>query len=153
NMSLGSNGQDPALAQEIAKATSAGYLFVVAAGNSRINACNVSPAMLKAAVTVGGTNVSDRRDPGYSNFGSCVTIFAPGTDIYSAFNSSDQAYSRMTGTSMAAPHVAGVAALGLGQNPGYSPGQVLTCLLQDASMGRLTGVGSQSPNTMAHVSQ
>lgn len=153
NLSLGSNGQDPALAQEIAKATSAGFTFVAAAGNSRIDACRVSPAMLKSTITVGGTNRDDRRDASYSNFGSCVTLFAPGTDIYSASNASDQAFSRMSGTSMAAPHVAGVIALILGQNPGYSPTQVMTCLLEDASMGRLTGVGTGSPNTMAHVSQ
>ncbi|WP_344138472.1 S8 family peptidase [Luedemannella flava] len=151
NMSLNSRGQDPALAQEIAKATAAGFLFVVAAGNTRSNACHYSPGMLKAAVTVGATTIRDSRDSGYSNFGSCVTIFAPGTNIYSAWNRSDQAYSRSNGTSMAAPHVAGAAALILGQNPNYTPGQVSTCLFQDASVGRLSSVGTESPNQMLYI--
>jgi subtilisin family serine protease len=152
NMSLGADGNDPALVAGIQKSVQRGYNYAVAAGNSHMNACEVSPALSTYVITVGATTSSDSRDTSYSNYGKCVNIFAPGTNIYSASYQSDTAYSTMSGTSMASPHVAGAEALVLGQNPNYSPRQVADCLSRDATQGQLSSVGSGSPNRLLHVS-
>jgi subtilisin family serine protease len=151
NMSLGSNGWDPAMASGISKAVSAGYSFAVAAGNSRTDACAISPALLNNVMTVGATKDNDSRDTSYSNYGKCVNIFAPGTNIKSASNQSDTGYALMSGTSMASPHVAGAAALVLGQNPNYSPQQVATCLRRVGTSNELSSIGSGSPNLLLRV--
>jgi subtilisin family serine protease len=152
NMSLGSDGWDPAMATAIQKSVSAGFNYVVAAGNAHSNACDISPALLQNVITVGATNSNDSRDTSYSNYGSCLNIFAPGTNIYSAYNQSDSGYATMSGTSMASPHVAGAVALVLGQNPNYSPRQVADCLLRASTQNTLSSVGSGSPNRLLYVS-
>jgi len=126
--------------------------YAVAAGNAHTDACDISPALLNNVMTVGATKDNDSRDTSYSNYGKCVNIFAPGTNIKSASNQSDSGYALMNGTSMASPHVAGAAALVLGQNPKYSPAQVARCLKQVGTTGKLSNVGSGSPNLLLRVS-
>ncbi len=136
NMSLG-GGKSKALDQAVDKLVAANIPVVVAAGNrtkaffDSYNACNVSPASNKNAITVGATDINDNR-AGYSYFGKCTDIFAPGTRIKSAWIGSDDATNTISGTSMATPHVAGVIALYLQENPNRTP-QELKNELRDRS--------------------
>jgi len=124
-----------------------GVVVVVAAGNENQNACNVSPARVSGAMTVGSTTSSDWRS-NFSNFGSCVNIFAPGSSIRSTWHTSNTATNTISGTSMAAPHVAGVAAMWLSANPGASPAQIRNAIYNRATTNRLSGIGSGSPNRL-----
>ena len=101
NMSLG-GGLSSSLNQAVADAVNAGVIMVVAAGNENQNACNVSPASEPLAITVGSTTSSDARS-GFSNYGSCVNVWAPGSSITSACYTSDTATCIKSGTSMASP--------------------------------------------------
>jgi len=148
NMSLG-GGASSALDNAVNGAANAGVTMVVAAGNEGQNACNVSPARASQAFTVGSTTNSDSRS-GFSNHGSCVDIWAPGSNITAAWHTSYSATNTISGTSMAAPHVAGVAALYLGLNPSASRQQVEYALVDNASTGRLSGIGSGSPNRLLY---
>lgn len=109
NMSLGGSASQ-SLDDAVSASISKGITYVVAAGNENQDACNVSPARIKAAITVGATDRYDNR-ASFSNYGSCVDVFAPGDGIKSAYHTGDSATATMSGTSMAAPHVAGVVAL------------------------------------------
>lgn len=121
----------------VAGAVEAGAVFVVSAGNNHENACEQSPASSNRAITVGGTGNDD--EPGfYSNYGTCVDIFAPGSDIESAWYRSDSDTNLQSGTSMAVPHVAGVAALILEENPEFSPDQVWQQLNTTATLNTLS---------------
>lgn len=113
NMSLG-GGRSRALDQAVDKAVEGGVLFSVAAGNDGKDACNYSPAASKNSITAGATASNDYLAY-FSNHGSCVDVFAPGKDIQSAWIGSNKATNTISGTSMAAPHVCGVAALLLSQ--------------------------------------
>jgi subtilisin family serine protease len=148
NMSLG-GGASSALDTSVQNSINAGVTFVVAAGNENQNACNVSPSRLAAAITVGSTTSSDARSS-FSNFGTCVDIFAPGSSITSAWYTSDTATSSISGTSMASPHVAGVAALYLQGNTGALPATVRNAITSTATSGRLTGIGTGSPNLLLY---
>lgn len=128
----------------------AGIFYAVAAGNLNANACNTSPARAANAYTVGATTSTDARSS-FSNFGTCLKIFAPGSSITSAGHTSDTATAVMNGTSMASPHVAGAAVLALQENPGQTPAQVATTLTNRATTNVLTSIGTGSPNRLLFI--
>ena len=146
NMSLG-GGVSTALDNAVSNAIASGVTFAIAAGNSNANACNFSPARVATAITVGATTRSDARSS-FSNFGTCVDIFAPGSGITSAWATSNTATNTISGTSMATPHVAGVAALYLATHPTASPSTVRNAIVNASTTGRLSGIGSGSPNRL-----
>jgi subtilisin family serine protease len=146
NMSL-SGGGNTSLDNAVAASIAAGVTYAVSAANYNTSACGYSPARLPAAITVGSTTSSDARSS-FSNYGSCVDIFAPGSSILSAGNSSDGATSTKSGTSMSSPHVAGAAALLLEEDPSRGPAQVAGLLDSRATQNVISNVGSGSPNQL-----
>lgn len=146
NMSLG-GGASSALDTAVTNAVNDGVTFAVAAGNENQNACNVSPARAAAAITVGSTTTTDARSS-FSNFGTCVDIFAPGSSITSAWRTSDTATNTISGTSMATPHVTGVAALFLETNPTASPATVTAAIINSSTPNKVTSAGTGSPNRL-----
>ncbi|MDZ5622902.1 S8 family peptidase [Nocardioides sp. HM23] len=148
NMSLGgpfSNAVNTAVANSIAD----GVSFVVAAGNDNIDACTVSPASAPAALTVGATTYTDAR-ASYSNWGTCLDLFAPGSQVLSTYATSDSGLHIENGTSMASPHVAGVVATYLQANPAASPATVANAVLNSATPDKVTNVGVGSPNRLLY---
>ncbi len=131
NMSLGGNIILSEIEDAIDDAVAVGIVVVVAAGNSAMDACEQTPAFVPLAITVGASNMDDTRAD-FSNFGDCVDIYAPGVDIVSAYHTGDAEYAYAAGTSMAAPHIAGVAALYLEANPTWTPAQVWNAMRDDA---------------------
>src|SRR5262245_27230090 len=148
NMSLG-GGISTALDNAVNNSINSGVSYAIAAGNSNANACNSSPARVAAANTVGATTSTDARSS-FSNFGTCVDIFAPGSSITSAWNTSDTATNTISGTSMATPHVAGVIALYLQTNPGAQPAAVTQALVNNATTGHVSNPGTGSPNRLLY---
>jgi len=132
SMSLGGRGADQGWTPVLKMATDAGVVIVVAAGNSVENACGFSPAFAEAAITVGATSRDNQRG-WYSNFGSCVNIMAPGSNIISTWGTSDNAQQDNTGTSMACPHVSGAAALVLETDNRMTVAQVRARIMDNAS--------------------
>jgi subtilisin family serine protease len=149
NMSLG-GGASTSLDRAVQNSIRAGVTYVLAAGNEGRSACYVSPARVREAITVGATGSYDSRS-GYSNYGPCVDIFAPGTGIRSAWGSGDTAAVSISGTSMAAPHVAGAAALYLMAHPRATPAEVDAGLRNAATTNRLTNIGTGSPNRLLYT--
>jgi len=149
NMSLG-GGASTALDNAVANSIASGVTYALAAGNSRANACNTSPARVASAITVGATTSSDAR-ASYSNYGTCLDIFAPGSSITSAWYTGSTATNTISGTSMASPHVAGAAALVLGASPSSTPAQVRNTLVGSATPNVVTSAGTGSPNRLLYV--
>ena len=151
NMSLG-GGASTTLDNAVANAIASGVTFAIASGNGNflgigVNACNVSPARVAAALTVGATDKTDKR-ASFSNYGTCLDLFAPGVSITSSWYSNDTATNTIGGTSMASPHVAGVAALYLQGNPSATPATVASALIANATTGKVTSPGTGSPNRL-----
>ncbi|MEJ7623861.1 MAG: S8 family serine peptidase [Pyrinomonadaceae bacterium] len=148
NMSLG-GGASAALDTAVNNSINAGVSYAVAAGNSNVDACGSSPARAAAAITVGSTTNTDARSS-FSNFGTCLDIFGPGSSITSSWFTSDTATNTISGTSMASPHVAGVVALYLGQNGHQAPSIVRDALVNNSTTGVVTTAGTGSPNRLLY---
>ncbi len=150
NMSLG-GGASQAIDDAIRASISAGVTYVVAAGNENQDACLGSPARVPTAITVGSTTNQDVRSS-FSNFGTCVDIFAPGSDILSTWHTSTSATQTISGTSMASPHVAGVVALMLARSPQMTPLEVTNELILRSRTAKLTNIGVGSLNRLLATS-
>ncbi len=158
NMSLGtSTGRDTTIENAVTNSINSGVVYAVSAGNGVGNglgipqdACGFSPAATPAALTVSATDNTDTR-ASWANTGTCVDIFAPGVNTLSTWYTSNTATQTESGTSMAAPHVTGSAALYLAANPSATPAQVASALTSNATAGVVKSPGSGSPNKLLYV--
>jgi subtilisin family serine protease len=149
NMSLGGVGS-VTLDDAVQDSINAGITYSISAGNANSDACNQSPARLPAAITVAATDNTDTRWAN-SNYGNCVDIFAPGVSISSAYFSSDTTTARMTGTSMAAPHATGLAALKLAADTSLTPAQIQDSIIADSTPGTVINAGPGSPDQLLYL--
>jgi len=149
NMSLG-GAASSSLDSAVENLYNNGYVMVVAAGNSNTDACTSSPARTSNAITVAATDNTDTR-ASYSNYGSCVDIFAPGSQINSSWIGSNTATKVLNGTSMATPHVAGVVAELLQSTPTATPQTITSNLLNQATSDVVKNP-SGSPNRLLYKS-
>lgn len=149
NMSLSGSYYAP-LNTALQNSMNAGITYVVAAGNESTDACSRSPASERTAITVGATTTSDARGS-YSNYGTCVDLFAPGSAITSTWNTGPNSTAVLTGTSMATPHVAGLVANFLQTHPNASPAFVQDIIVSNVSQKKLSNIGTGSPNHLAYA--
>jgi subtilisin family serine protease len=155
NMSLG-GGASTALDNAVANSIASGVTYGIAAGNGNQagvgqDACKTSPARVASAITVGATDKTDTK-PKWSNYGTCVDIFGPGVGITSSWYTSTTATNTISGTSMATPHVVGVAALYAATHPGATPQQVRDALVAAATVSVVKSAGTGSPNRLLFTS-
>ncbi|WP_412543453.1 S8 family serine peptidase [Longispora sp. K20-0274] len=153
SVGCGSRCSSDSLDNAVKDIIASGVQFVQAAGNNNDDSCYFSPQRVPAAITVGNSTSADARytGSGQSNYGSCLDLWAPGTNIVSASYSSNTGTATMTGTSMASPHTAGAVALYLGVNPNATPQQVRDALVNNGSTGKLTGIMTGSPNVLLYT--
>ncbi|MBA2944641.1 S8 family peptidase [Streptomyces himalayensis] len=149
NMSLGGPAS-PQLDAAVRNSIASGVTYTVAAGNEGLPAFLDSPARVQEAITVGATDKKDAR-ASFSNWGARLDLFAPGVDITSASYADDTGRATFSGTSMAAPHAAGAAALYLADHAWASPAEVSKALVDRAVSGRVTGALPGSPNKLLQV--
>ncbi|MFD4526385.1 S8 family peptidase [Streptomyces sp. NPDC058470] len=149
NLSLG-GGASTTLDTAVSNSIASGVTYAIAAGNSNANASSYSPARVATAITVGATTSTDAR-ASYSNYGSILDIFAPGSSILAGYNTSDTATATLSGTSMATPHVAGAAAIYLSSHTSATPAQVSTALVNGATSNLVTSPGTGSPNKLLKI--
>ncbi|WP_341974017.1 S8 family serine peptidase [Microbacterium sp. LWO13-1.2] len=140
----------PATDQAVKNLVASGVTWVQAAGNSNDDACRYSPQLVPEGITVGNSTRTDAK-AGTSSWGSCLDVWAPGTEILSAWPTGDDATNTISGTSMASPHTTGATALYLGENPGATPAQVQAAIVDNASTGKLSGLTSASPNRLLYT--
>jgi subtilisin family serine protease len=150
NMSIGILGGDPPTDSAVARSVATGIVYVVAAGNKNTDACIFSPAAVPSAITVGATESADFR-ASFSNYGTCVDIFAPGQAITAAWIGTNTATRILDGTSMASPHVAGAAGLYLEAQPNASPANVASALTSNATPNKMLNPGPGSPNLVLYA--
>jgi subtilisin family serine protease len=148
NMSLG-GGEDQALDDAVRRSIAAGVTYVLAAGNENRSACLGSPSRVAEAITVGATTDADAR-ASFSNYGPCVDVFAPGYNITSSWVDSDSSSHTISGTSMASPHVAGLAALYLERNTSSAPAAVSAALVEGATGGKVFNPGACTTDKLAY---
>ncbi|TPQ23885.1 S8 family peptidase [Streptomyces sporangiiformans] len=149
NMSLG-GGADEALDAAVQKAIASGVTFAVAAGNESADAGQGSPARVPEAITVASSTKDDKQSD-FSNFGSVVDIYAPGSDITSDWNTGDDATNTISGTSMATPHVVGAAAVYLAGHPNSTPEQVAQALTDGATADKISNASPGTPNKLLKI--
>ena len=159
NLSLGGPGQgNDAIDKAVNKMITDKITVVVASANrdpsipgfTSWSACDYTPARVKGAITVSATTRTDSRDTSYATYGRCVDVFAPGTDIVSAYIGDNNAAAEGSGTSMASPHVAGMAAAYLTTHTNATPAQVHAAITSTATPGAVKNVGTGSPNRLAY---
>jgi len=146
NMSLG-GGTQQSVNDAVDAATSQGVTTVAAAGNNNGDTCGFSPASARTAIAVGATNNQDRK-AGFSNHGTCMSLFAPGEAVTSTWIGNPDADNTISGTSMASPHVCGVVTKYLGDRPSDSPAVVKAWILAQASGDLITGVPARTANLL-----
>ncbi|MCX5588332.1 S8 family peptidase [Streptomyces erythrochromogenes] len=151
NMSLG-GGADEALDAAVKRAVDAGVSFAVAAGNESSDAGQGSPSRVPEALTVASSTEDDQQSD-FSNFGAVVDLYAPGSEITSAWNDSDTEVKTISGTSMASPHVAGAAALYLAAHPSATPADTAAALTGAATKGAIKNPSSGTANKLLKVAQ
>ncbi|MFI9008044.1 S8 family serine peptidase [Actinosynnema sp. NPDC053489] len=150
NMSLGGS-VNTSVDEAVRKLVATGVTVAVASGNDNRDACGTSPARTPEAITVNATDVNDDKAT-FSNFGRCTDLFAPGANITSTWN--DNGERTISGTSMAAPHVAGAAALFLGARPANAaatPADVAKALVDNATPDVVENPGAGSPNKLLYT--
>lgn len=151
SMSLSGTATGTVVDQAVSGMVAAGVTLTVSAGNNDYDACQRMPARSMEAITVGATESDDSRAY-FSNYGGCVNLFAPGRYIVSAGINSDTEYTSKSGTSMSTPHVAGAAAVFLGDDPSRTPLTIRNMIANEATRDKVSDTMG-TPNLLLHVPQ